>query len=183
MSPSPARSPAAMRCIEAASKRFIGLGLELGGCDPAYVRADADAGPCRREPGRRRLLQFGPILLRHPAHLCAQGPLQGFRRRRRRADARNTSSAIRWRAASISGRWCAPRRRTRSAARSRNPSRPGRAAAVDAEASSRPTSQAPPMSRRSSWSISTRPIPSCRRNASAPSPASCRSAPTTKRSA
>ena len=28
--------------VEAASKRFIGLGLELGGCDPAYVRADAD---------------------------------------------------------------------------------------------------------------------------------------------
>jgi acyl-CoA reductase-like NAD-dependent aldehyde dehydrogenase len=27
---------------EAASRRFIGLGLELGGCDPAYVRADAD---------------------------------------------------------------------------------------------------------------------------------------------
>lgn len=27
---------------QAASKRFIGLGLELGGCDPAYVRADAD---------------------------------------------------------------------------------------------------------------------------------------------
>jgi acyl-CoA reductase-like NAD-dependent aldehyde dehydrogenase len=27
--------------VEAASKRFIGLGLELGGCDPAYVRADA----------------------------------------------------------------------------------------------------------------------------------------------
>jgi len=28
----------------AASNRFIGLGLELGGCDPAYVRADADIG-------------------------------------------------------------------------------------------------------------------------------------------
>ena len=28
--------------VEAASKRFIGLGLELGGCDPAYVRADAN---------------------------------------------------------------------------------------------------------------------------------------------
>ncbi len=27
--------------VAAASKRFIGLGLELGGCDPAYVRADA----------------------------------------------------------------------------------------------------------------------------------------------
>jgi acyl-CoA reductase-like NAD-dependent aldehyde dehydrogenase len=28
--------------VEAASKRFIGLGLELGGCDPAYVRMDAN---------------------------------------------------------------------------------------------------------------------------------------------
>ncbi|HEX4569994.1 MAG TPA: aldehyde dehydrogenase family protein, partial [Dongiaceae bacterium] len=28
--------------VEAASRRFIGLGLELGGCDPAYVRADAN---------------------------------------------------------------------------------------------------------------------------------------------
>jgi acyl-CoA reductase-like NAD-dependent aldehyde dehydrogenase len=30
--------------VEAAAKRFIGLGLELGGCDPAYVRADANLG-------------------------------------------------------------------------------------------------------------------------------------------
>jgi acyl-CoA reductase-like NAD-dependent aldehyde dehydrogenase len=31
------------RAVErAASSRFIGTGLELGGCDPAYVRADAD---------------------------------------------------------------------------------------------------------------------------------------------
>jgi acyl-CoA reductase-like NAD-dependent aldehyde dehydrogenase len=28
--------------VQAASDRFIGLGLELGGCDPAYVRADAN---------------------------------------------------------------------------------------------------------------------------------------------
>jgi acyl-CoA reductase-like NAD-dependent aldehyde dehydrogenase len=30
--------------VDAAAKRFIGLGLELGGCDPAYVRADANLG-------------------------------------------------------------------------------------------------------------------------------------------
>ena len=29
---------------QAAAGRFIGLGLELGGCDPAYVRNDADMG-------------------------------------------------------------------------------------------------------------------------------------------
>jgi acyl-CoA reductase-like NAD-dependent aldehyde dehydrogenase len=28
--------------VQAASNRFIGLGLELGGCDPAYVRMDAN---------------------------------------------------------------------------------------------------------------------------------------------
>ena len=30
------------RVLEAAARRFIGVGLELGGKDPAYVRADAD---------------------------------------------------------------------------------------------------------------------------------------------
>jgi acyl-CoA reductase-like NAD-dependent aldehyde dehydrogenase len=34
--------PGGHAVAEAASKRFIGLGLELGGCDPAYVRADAN---------------------------------------------------------------------------------------------------------------------------------------------
>ena len=39
---SPARSPAAMRCRRRPPDRFIGAGLELGGKDPAYVRADAN---------------------------------------------------------------------------------------------------------------------------------------------
>ena len=34
--------PGGHAVVEAASRRFIGLGLELGGCDPAYVRADAN---------------------------------------------------------------------------------------------------------------------------------------------
>ncbi|HEY2890775.1 MAG TPA: aldehyde dehydrogenase family protein, partial [Dongiaceae bacterium] len=34
--------PGGHAVVEAASKRFIGLGLELGGCDPAYVRNDAN---------------------------------------------------------------------------------------------------------------------------------------------
>jgi acyl-CoA reductase-like NAD-dependent aldehyde dehydrogenase len=34
--------PGGHAVVEAASKRFIGLGLELGGCDPAYVRQDAN---------------------------------------------------------------------------------------------------------------------------------------------
>ena len=42
MSTSPARSPAAGRSRRAAAGTFTSLGLELGGKDPAYVRADAD---------------------------------------------------------------------------------------------------------------------------------------------
>src|SRR5215471_6156141 len=34
--------PAGHAVVQAAADRFIGLGLELGGCDPAYVRADAN---------------------------------------------------------------------------------------------------------------------------------------------
>jgi len=34
--------PAGHAIVRAAADRFIGLGLELGGCDPAYVRADAN---------------------------------------------------------------------------------------------------------------------------------------------
>ena len=36
--------PAGHAVQEVAAKRFIGVGLELGGKDPAYVREDADAG-------------------------------------------------------------------------------------------------------------------------------------------
>jgi acyl-CoA reductase-like NAD-dependent aldehyde dehydrogenase len=34
--------PGGHAVVDAASKRFIGQGLELGGCDPAYVRQDAN---------------------------------------------------------------------------------------------------------------------------------------------
>src|SRR5262245_8962414 len=34
--------PAGHAVVQAAADRFIGLGLELGGCDPAYVRPDAN---------------------------------------------------------------------------------------------------------------------------------------------
>ena len=65
-------SVAGGRAIEqAAAGTFMSLGLELGGKDPAYVRADADLAARHREPGRRRLLQFRPMLLRHRADLCA----------------------------------------------------------------------------------------------------------------
>ena len=58
---SPARSPAARRSRRAAAGAFLGVGLELGGKDPAYVRADADLAAGDREARRRRLLQFRPV--------------------------------------------------------------------------------------------------------------------------
>ncbi len=71
----------------AASARFVGTGLELGGKDPAYVRADAALELDDREPGGRRLLQFRPVLLRRRAHLRAPRAVQAFRRRFRRSRA------------------------------------------------------------------------------------------------
>jgi NAD-dependent aldehyde dehydrogenases len=43
---------------EASAGRFINVGLELGGKDPAYVRPDANLAHADREPGGRRLLQL-----------------------------------------------------------------------------------------------------------------------------
>ena len=42
LSPSPARSPAAARCSASPRSASSASGLELGGCDPVYVRHDAD---------------------------------------------------------------------------------------------------------------------------------------------
>jgi acyl-CoA reductase-like NAD-dependent aldehyde dehydrogenase len=65
-------SVAGGRAIEkAAAGTFMTLGLELGGKDPAYVLPDAKMDHAV-EPGRRRVLQFRPVLLRHRAHLCAR---------------------------------------------------------------------------------------------------------------
>ena len=60
----------------AAADRFIGTGLELGGCDPAYVRARRRPRPRHRESRRRRVLQFRAIVLRHPARLRARAPVR-----------------------------------------------------------------------------------------------------------
>ena len=60
---------------QAASGRFISANLELGGKDPAYVRADAPLAVDDREPRRRRLLQRGSVVLRGRAHLRASGCL------------------------------------------------------------------------------------------------------------
>ena len=62
----------------AASEQFIATNLELGGKDPAYVRADAPLEAHDREPRRRRVLQCRPIVLRGRADLRAPGRLRPF---------------------------------------------------------------------------------------------------------
>ena len=96
------------RAIErAAAGTFTSIGLELGGKDPAYVRADADVGARGREPGRRRVLQLRAELLRHRAHLCARARsgdrfVEGFAAltaavRARRSARRRRRRSGRWR--------------------------------------------------------------------------------------
>ena len=64
------------------AKRFIDVGLELGGKDPAYVARGRRPRSRDRQPGRRRVLQRGPELLRHRAHLRARLALRSVRRGR-----------------------------------------------------------------------------------------------------
>jgi acyl-CoA reductase-like NAD-dependent aldehyde dehydrogenase len=74
------------RVIErAAAGRFLHVGLELGGKDPAYVRADANLAHAV-ENLVDGLLQLGPELLRHRTHLCSQGPVEALHRRFHRPD-------------------------------------------------------------------------------------------------
>ena len=51
---------------------------------PGLCAAGREARPRDREPRRRRLLQFRPVLLRHRAHLCAREGLRAVPRRLRR---------------------------------------------------------------------------------------------------
>ena len=60
---------------QAASTRFISANLELGGKDPAYVRAGRAARGDHRKPRGRRVLQRRPVVLRGRAHLRASGYL------------------------------------------------------------------------------------------------------------
>ena len=61
------------RSIErAAAGTFTSLGLELGGKDPAYVRADANLDHAIENLVDGAFFNSGPVLLRHRAHLCAR---------------------------------------------------------------------------------------------------------------
>ena len=72
-------SVAAGHAIErAAAGTFAALGLELGGKDPAYVRADADLEHAIENLVDGAYLQFRPMLLRDRARLCARGRLRPF---------------------------------------------------------------------------------------------------------
>ena len=75
--------------VAATAAGFATSGLELGGKDPAYVRADANLAHAIETLDGRRLLQCRPVLLRHQAHLCGGVALRGIRRRRGRSDARS----------------------------------------------------------------------------------------------
>ena len=86
-SPSPARSRAGMPCNAPLRNVSSASGLELGGCDPVYVRHDAESGARHRERRRRRVLQQRSIVLRPAAHLRARAHLRRVRRRLRRAHA------------------------------------------------------------------------------------------------
>ena len=132
-SPSPARSAGGHAVQRAAAERFIATGLELGGKDPAYVRADADLALRGREPRRRRLLQLRPVLLRHRAHLrrtatstsaFVDGFVDAHAQLRARQSARTrTPRSARWCAAQAAG--------ARARRRSPRPSRKGAEALID----------------------------------------------------
>ena len=79
----------------AASERFIGIGLELGGCDPVYVRHDADLAHADREHRRRRVLQQRSIVLRAAAHLRARKAPRRLSSKASSISRASTCSAIR----------------------------------------------------------------------------------------
>ena len=80
-------SVAAGKAIEqAAAGTFAGVGLELGGKDPAYVRPDVDLAHAVENVVDGALFQFRPMLLRHRARLRARRRLRQVRRRLRRPD-------------------------------------------------------------------------------------------------
>ena len=80
-------SVAGGQAIEAAAAGgFLGVGLELGGKDPGYVRADADLAHAVETLVDGAFFNSGPVLLRHRAHLCRAERLRRIRRRLRRAD-------------------------------------------------------------------------------------------------
>ena len=66
-------SVAAGKAIErAAAGTFAGVGLELGGKDPAYVRPDVDLKHAVENIVDGAYFNSGPVLLRHRARLCAR---------------------------------------------------------------------------------------------------------------
>ena len=150
-SPSPARSPAAMRCS--------GRRRALHRRRPRARRLRSGLRAPRRRPGsrhrehrRRRLLQLRPVLLRHPAHLCARERLRALHARLHRAHPAvpaGRSAAIQ---ATTLGPVVRTAPRTRSARRSARPW-PQARARRSTSARSRSAGPARPTSRRSCCSM------------------------------
>ena len=135
----------------AAAGTFVGTGLELGGKDPGYVRADAEPRRRGRHADGRGDVQLRPVLLRHRADLRAREPLRRLRGEGGGLGLEATGSAARSRRRRRSGRWRRSASPTPCAARSPRRSRPGRGR-WSTRGSFPPTPATAPISRRRSSS-------------------------------
>ena len=113
----------------AAAGTFVGLGLELGGKDPGYVRADAEPRRGGRHADGRGDVQRRPVLLRHRAHLRARKPLRGRSWRSRSPGSRSSGSATRSTQETTLGPMATPALRRRRARADRRGGGGGRDAA------------------------------------------------------
>jgi acyl-CoA reductase-like NAD-dependent aldehyde dehydrogenase len=109
--------PGGQAVQRAAAARFIGTGLELGGKDPAYVRADADLKFAVENLVDGSYFNSGQSCCGIERIYVQKSLFKEFVEGSRG----NTSWAIRWRRKPISDRWCA---RTRPTACARRSSRP-----------------------------------------------------------
>ena len=112
------------------ARRFIGTGLELGGKDPAYVRADAPLEHDVENLVDGAFFNAGQSCCGVERIYVHRDVYRRVRRRLRRADAGGTCSATRSIRPRRSGRWCARARRpSRARPDRRGASRAGRASA------------------------------------------------------
>ena len=105
----------------AAATRFIGVGLELGGCDPVYVRHDANLDHAIENIVDGAYFNSGQSCCGLQRIYVHHGVYQQVRRRLRRAHAQVRRWAIRPTRPPRWARWCAPRRPTACARRSMRP--------------------------------------------------------------
>ncbi len=102
----------------AIADRFIGAGLELGGCDPAYVRHDANLAHAIENLVDGAFFNSGQSCCGIQRIYVHEKLHDAFRRWRDRADESNIRSAIPLSRRLHSGRWCELPRRIRCDGRS-----------------------------------------------------------------